>query len=133
MTDDVDINRLVKIFVKMRDRKSALAAEFKAEDDRVQSQMDAVKHALLEYCKSAGVESQRTEAGMFYRTVRSKYWTSDWAEMGAFVLEHKCTDLFEKRLHQGNMQSFLQENPTLRPPGLNISSEYTITIKKGKS
>jgi len=29
--------------------------------------------------------------------------------------------------------AFLEENPTLRPVGLNIDSEYTITVKKGKS
>jgi hypothetical protein len=133
MSDDIDINKLVKIFIKMRDRKAALAAAYKEEDDKLQSQMDTVKHALLGYCKDNGVESVRTEAGMFYRTVRSKYWTSDWDQMGKFILEHACPDLLEKRIHQGNMAAFLEENPTLRPAGLNIDSEYTITVKKGKS
>lgn len=133
MSDDIDINKLVKVFIKMRDRKAALAAAYKEEDDKIQSQMDTVRHALLGYCKDNNVESVRTESGMFYRTVRSKYWTSDWEQMGNFILEHKCPDLLEKRIHQGNMMSFLQENPTLRPVGLNIDSEYTITVKKGKS
>ena len=84
MTDGVDINKMVKVFVKMRDKKAELAAEFKAADDAIQVQMDAVKRALLDYCKENGVESARTEAGMFYRTVRSKYWTNDWGQMGAF-------------------------------------------------
>jgi ATP-dependent Lon protease len=122
----------VKVFVKMRDKKAELAAEFKAADDALQFQMDAVKRALLDYCKENGVESARTEAGMFYRTVRSKYWTNDWERMGAFIVEHKCPDLLEKRIHQGNMQTFLQDNPDLRPAGLSVDSEYTITVKKGK-
>lgn len=133
MSDDIDINKLVKVFIKMRDHKAALAAAYKEEDDKIQSQMDTVRHALLGYCKDKGVESVRTESGMFYRTVRTKYWTSDWEQMGSFILEHKCPDLLEKRIHQGNMMAFLQENPTLRPVGLNIDSEYTITVKKGKS
>lgn len=133
MSDNIDINKLVKIFIKMRDRKAALAAAYKEEDDKLQSQMDTVKHALLGYCKDNGVESARTESGMFYRTVRSKYWTSDWEQMGKFILEHECPDLLEKRIHQGNMAAFLEGNPTLRPVGLNIDSEYTITVKKGKS
>jgi hypothetical protein len=133
MTDVIDVNKLVRVFVKMRDKKAELAAEFKAADDAIQVQMDVVKRALLDYCKDNNVESVRTESGMFYRTVRSKYWTSDWEQMGAFIVEHKCPDLLEKRIHQGNMQTFLQENPDLRPAGLNIDSEYTITVKKGKS
>lgn len=133
MTDGIDINKLVKVFVKMRDKKAELAAEFKAADDAIQVQMDTVKRALLDYCKENGVESARTEAGMFYRTVRSRYWTIDWEQMGAFIVEHKCPDLLEKRIHQGNMQAFLQDNPDLRPAGLSVDSEYTITVKKGKS
>ena len=133
MTETIDINRLVKAFVKMRDKKAELAAAFKAEDDAISAQMDAVKRALLDYCKENGVESARTESGMFYRTVRSKFWTNDWEQMGAFIIEHKCPELLEKRIHQGNMQTFLQENPDLRPAGLSVASEYTITVKKGKS
>jgi len=133
MTEDIDVNRLVKAFVKMRDKKAELAAAFKAEDDAISAQMDAVKRALLDYCKENGVESARTESGMFYRTVRSKFWTNDWEQMGAFIIEHKCPELLEKRIHQGNMQTFLQENPDLRPAGLSVDSEYTITVKKGKS
>jgi len=133
MTETIDINRLVKAFVKMRDKKAELAAAFKAEDDAISAQMDAVKRALLDYCKENGVESARTESGMFYRTVRSKFWTNDWEQMGAFIIEHKCPELLEKRIHQGNMQTFLQENPDLRPAGLSVDSEYTITVKKGKS
>lgn len=133
MTETIDINRLVKAFVKMRDKKAELAAAFKAEDDAISAQMDAVKRALLDYCKENGVESARTESGMFYRTVRSKFWTNDWEQMGAFIIEHKCPELLEKRIHQGNMQTFLQENPDLRPAGLSVDSEYTITVRKGKS
>ena len=133
MTETIDINRLVKAFVKMRDKKAELAAAFKAENDAISAQMDAVKRALLDYCKENGVESARTESGMFYRTVRSKFWTNDWEQMGAFIIEHKCPELLEKRIHQGNMQTFLQENPDLRPAGLSVDSEYTITVKKGKS
>jgi len=133
MMDGIDVNKLVKVFVKMRDKKAELTAEFKAADDALQFQMDTVKRALLDYCKDNGVESVRTDAGMFYRTVRSKYWTNDWERMGAFIVDNKCPDLLEKRIHQGNMQAFLQDNPDLRPEGLSIDSEYTITVKKGKS
>lgn len=126
----IDINKLVKVFVKIRDHRRALSDAFEAEDKKLESQMDKVKLALLEYCKEAGVESARTDAGTFYRTVRTRYTTSNWEEMGKFILEHEATDLLEKRLHQGNMKQFLEENPTLRPKGLNVDSEYAITVRK---
>jgi hypothetical protein len=52
--------------------------------------------------------------------------------MGKFILEHQVPDLLEKRIHQGNMKQFLEENPELLPPGLNSDSEYTVTVRRKK-
>jgi hypothetical protein len=50
--------------------------------------------------------------------------------MHNFVLEHRATELFEKRLNQSNMKQFLEENPELVPKGLNVDSEYVITVRR---
>ncbi len=47
-------------------------------------------------------------------------------------MENNATDLLEKRLHQGNMRTFLEENPDKLPPGLNADNEYTITVRRKK-
>jgi hypothetical protein len=39
-------------------------------------------------------------------------------------------DLLEKRIAQINMAHFLEENPTIVPPGLNSTTEYDITVTK---
>jgi len=36
----------------------------------------------------------------------------------------------EKRIAQTNMATFLEENPDLLPPGLNVDSKYTISIRR---
>jgi len=38
--------------------------------------------------------------------------------------------LLEKRIAQGNMAKFLEENPGLLPPGLNSNTEYGISVRK---
>ena len=50
--------------------------------------------------------------------------------MHKFILEHKVPELLEKRVAQGNMKAFLEENPDLLPAGLNIDSEYTVTVRR---
>jgi hypothetical protein len=105
-------------------------AAFEAEEKALKEQMTKVKSALLEYCKEQNVESVRTGEGLFYRGVTTRYWTSDWESMGKFVVEHNVPELLEKRLHQGNTKQFLEANPDLLPPGLNVDSEYTITVRK---
>ena len=126
----VPVEKLVKVFLKMKQKRAEITAAFTEQDEKIKAQMDKVKSALLEYCKDQNLESVRTTEGLFYRTVRTNYWTSDWESMGKFVVENNAPELLEKRLHQSNMKQFLEENPDLLPPGLNVDSEYTITVRR---
>ena len=134
MTDGVvtDLDRLVSVYVKIRDKKSELAAEFNEKEKELDAKLDKLKAVLLEHCKETGVESVKTASGTFWRTQRKRFWTSDWDAMNRFIVENEAVDLLEKRIHQGNMKQFLEENPDTLPPGLNADSEYSITVRRKK-
>lgn len=122
----VPAEKLVRVYLKMKAAKENLDAEVK----KIDTQMGQIKAALLAYCKEQNLESVRTTEGLFYRSIKKRYTTNNWEAMGKFVLEHQIPELYEKRLHQGNIQQFLEEHPDLLPPGLNVDSEYTITVRK---
>lgn len=130
MTSKVKLDQLTKVYVKIRDKRSELSAKFKEEDERLKSQQDTIKKALLNYCKEENVDSVRTEHGVFYRSVRTRYWTNDWESMHQFIVEHNVPQLLDKRINQTNIKDFLAENPELSPPGLNIDSEFSIAVRK---
>lgn len=124
------LDKLVSVYIKLRDQKTQIRRELEEKEAELDGKMNVVKEALLEHCKATGAESVRTAEGTFYRSIKSKYWTSDWDAMNKFILENNAVDLLEKRLHQTNMRTFLEENPEKLPPGLNVESEYTITIRR---
>lgn len=126
----VSVDKLTKAFIKIRDKRSTMKREFDAKDQELREKQDKIKVALLDYCKSQNVESVRTEEGMFYRTVRKRYWTSDWASMHKFILARELPEFFEKRLNQGVVADYLEEHPDDLPPGLNVDAEYQITVRK---
>ena len=128
----VNIDKLVKTFIRIRNKRSELSAEFKEADEKLSKQQDKIKFAMLDHCKEQGVDSVKTADGVFYRTIRKKIWTNDWESMYKFVLKHEVPELFEKRLHQTNVKQFLEENPDLQPAGLNVDSEYVISVRKNK-
>ena len=130
MSEPISIERLTATYIKIRDARTALAAKFKAEDGELQEQLEQVKRALLEYCDANGLESARTSAGMFYRTVKTRYWTSDWESVYKFVLDNNLPELFEKRLNQSVVKELIEEDPDFALPGLNSDSEYVITVRK---
>jgi hypothetical protein len=134
MTDGVvtDLDRLVSVYIKIRDKKNELAAAFAEQEKELEGKLDTVKQALLEHCKATGTESVKTASGTFWRTQKKRFWTSDWDAMNRFIVENEAVDLLEKRIHQGNMKQFLEENPEVLPPGLNADSEYSITVRRKK-
>jgi hypothetical protein len=130
--EGISVEKLTKTYIKIRAKRSELSAEFKEKDGKLVEQLDRVKRALLEYCKEQNVESVRTSEGLFYRSVKQKYWTSDWESMYNFVLDNKVPEFFDKRLNQSNVRQFLEENPDLVPKGLNVDSEYVLSVRKNK-
>ena len=128
--EDKLAEKLTRVYLKIRDKKSQLAAEFKKQEEDLDQQLTKVKVALLDYCKEQGVESVKTSEGIFYRSVKTRYWTSDWEAMHQFIMEHNVPEFMEKRLNQTNVKAFLEENPDVVPKGLNVDSEYVISVRK---
>jgi hypothetical protein len=50
--------------------------------------------------------------------------------MYKFVMENEVPEFFDKRLNQGNVRQFLEDNPDLVPKGLNVDSEFAIAVRK---
>ena len=137
MADAVDVSgvplaKMTKVYLKIKAERDKLSAEYKEADDKLVRQQDKIRSTLLGYLKENDIKSVKTDAGTFYRTVKQKYWTSDWENMHKFILEHEVPEFLDKRLNQKNVKEFLEENPDLLPKGLNVDAEFALTIRKGK-
>ena len=133
MTDELPIEKLTRVYIKMRDKKDELSRELEEKIGELEADMKRVKLAILDHMKELNAESLRTNSGTVFRTVRTTYSTNDWDSMNKFILEHGLSDLLEKRIHQTNMKAFLEENPDELPPGLNANMEYSVTIRRSKN
>jgi hypothetical protein len=126
MTEEVNTEKLAKIYVKIRDKRRELekqVAELKEQQDTVGSQ-------LLEICKAEGAQTIRTQFGTVSRRITKNYWTSDWDSFFKFLKENDAFSLMHQRINSTNMAQFLEENPDLHPPGLNADVNQTIVIVK---
>jgi uncharacterized protein YqeY len=133
MTEEISADKLVAVYIKMRDKRAELLREYEDSDSGVKTQMELVEAKLLELCKSVGADSLKTKHGTVMRGVKTRYWTSDWASMHKFILEHQMPDLLEKRISQSTLKQLLDENPDLMPPGINVDSKYSVTVRRSTS
>jgi hypothetical protein len=129
-TEVVPLDKLAKIYRKMRDRVSELTREYDTEVEIIKAQQAEIVTAMKEQMQALGVTSVRTDQGTVVLSVKTRYSTSDWDSFKTFVTEHDALDLFEKRIAQTNMKQFLEENPGVVPPGLNSNAEYDISVRK---
>ena len=127
--DDNKIEKLMQASVNMRDKMEEL--ENQITDIKVQK--DKVDLALNEACRTLNVTSLKTKVGTLSRTLKTRYWSSDWPSMYEFILENKLPEFFEKRLVQSAIKDYLEQNPDKAPPGLQATSEYTVRITKSRN
>jgi len=127
-----DADKLVKVYIKIRDAKERKVKQHEEELALLEQQLDVVEQELLAICKATGQDGGKTENGSFTRTVKTRYWTSDWDSMYQFIKNHDAPELLERRIHQGNFKEFLQDNPDKMPEGMNVDSRYSITVRRAK-
>ena len=125
-----DATQLVQVYIKIRDAKEIKRKQMEAEIAELEIQLDAVEQELLELCKTTGQDGGKTTFGSFTRSVKTRYWTSDWDSMYKFIREHDAPDLLERRIAQSNFSQFIKENPELMPAGVNVESKYSITVRR---
>jgi len=126
----VPLDKLAKIYRKLRGKIAELTQEYDTQVETLKAQQDEIKNAMKDQMKALGVTSVRTPEGTVVLSVKTRYSTQDWDEFKKFVLANEALELLEKRIAQTNMAQFLEENPGSMPPGLNSSSEYDISVRK---
>lgn len=128
--DTIPLDRLAKVYRKIRDQISELTKEYDTQVEVLKAQQEEIKNAMKDQMQALGVTSVRTPQGTVVMSVKTRYSTADWDSFKKFVVEHDAIDLFEKRIAQSNMKQFLEENPGVVPPGLNSNAEYDISVRK---
>ena len=126
-------DELVRVYIKIRQTIREKEAEHKAQIADMKEDFERVGIELLDHCKNNNVKSVVTEFGTFYRVVRTKYWTSDWAAMFKFIHENDAAHVLDKRININAMEEFLEHNPETLPVGLHSEKAYTIQVRKPTS
>ena len=127
---DITADKLVRAYIKMRDKRAQLKAAYEEDDNAIKEEMAQVEQYLLDTCKATGAESIKTAHGTAIRSIQTRYWTGDWEQMHKFIRDNDALDLVERRISQLNMKNYLRENPDVLPPGLNVDNKYTVTVRR---
>jgi len=128
--EQIPMDKLARVYLKIRTRIQELTKDYESEVEELKAQQDEIKAAMKDQLMALGSKSVKTDQGTVILTTKTRYFTQDWDAFKTFVVEHDALDLYEKRIHQSNMAKFLEDNPSLVPPGLNSDKEFDISVRK---
>lgn len=123
-------DKIVAAYIKIRDSIETIKQRHKEELRTLEEQLEILNQELLERCEAAGGNISVPNVGRVTRRVVRQYWTNDWPSMYQMIKEHDAFHLLHQRIATKQMQQFLEENPNLVPPGLNLDSSYAVTVTR---
>ena len=113
---DVTYDRIIRTYVRMRDARSALKAEFEKKDRELKDQQETLESFLLGSMNTGGVTSLRTSAGTAYRTETMVPTGSDWSAFYAWVKETNGFDFLFKSIKADAIKDFMDQHDGEVPP-----------------
>lgn len=132
MTDaDIPVDRLAKIYRKMRAAEQELTREYESKIEAIKQQREQVGLALKDRILALGdgVTSLKTDQGTVILSKKTRYYPQDRDALKKFIIDNEAVDLLEFRVAQKNMATFIAENPENQPPGLNVITEFDVTVR----
>lgn len=128
--EEIPLDKLAKVYLRMRDKLQELTREYESQAEEVKNQMDLVKGSMKDRLLALGATSSKTTAGTIILSQKTRYYAQDWDAMKQFIRDNDALDLFEKRLAQTNMATFLEQNPGVVPPGLQTQTEFDVSVRR---
>ncbi len=129
-TEKLNADKLASAFLNIRDAYYALKKENEEKEDELKAQMETLQAEMNRLCEEQNATSIKTTSGTIIRSVATKYYTKDWDSLYQFINTHQAPYLLEKRISNGAMRDFLEDNPDVFPMGMNTDRAYSVTVRR---
>ena len=103
MSETVPMDKLARIYIKIRNRVQELNQEYETQLEELKAQQAEIANAIKDQMLALGSTTIKTDSGTIMLNKKTRYNTSDWDEFKRFMVEHDAIDLLEKRIAQTNM------------------------------
>ena len=128
--DPVTLDRLAKVYLKIRDTLSAENRAWEEREAYLKAQQAAIASEMKDRLQALGAKSAGTTFGTVSLKTTTRYYFQDWEAADKFIIEQQAPFLLERRVSQSKMKAFLEANPGVVPPSLNTMSELSVSVTK---
>lgn len=123
-------DRLVAVYVKMRDDLSAQEKKFKDFKAGRKDEMQKVADALQKIMDDTGQESMKTTAGTAFKATKDFISVEDWNQVLGYVEETGDLAIFNKSVNKTVIKEYMGDHDGITPPGLAYGMKTEIQIRR---
>lgn len=120
---------LVDRYLNLRNARDEMKKVFAERMAPINEEMGQVEASLLKLLDSIGAQNARTESGTAYISKRTSITVNAWDDFLTYVRDNDLWQLLEKRVSKSAAAEYQEENGVY-PPGLDVSTERVINIRK---
>jgi hypothetical protein len=123
-------DEIVAGYIKLRDKKAAIKAEYDAKVAEIDKVLDKIEAKLIKHFQETGLEAIRTDVGTAYKSTRVSATVGDWDALLAHILDTENYQLLERRVSKKAVEEYKTANEDL-PPGVGWREELTVNVRRG--
>lgn len=127
---EVKTNEIVDKYIKLRDKKAKMKADFDASVAEIDSLLDQMEAVIMQELDSQGATSIKTASGTAYIQSRVSASVADWdAYFFGFVVPNQAWEFLERRVSKTAVEQYKAANEDV-PPGVNYSETRTVNVRR---
>lgn len=126
---EATIDMLVAGYMRLRERRDAIKAEYEEKLSGVTSFMEEIEKNISHMSIEQGAEGYKTKHGTVFFTMINRCNVQDWQQVLAFVKENDAYDLLTKAVKKDAVREYIEKMQRV-PPGLDWATIRTFNCRK---
>ncbi len=126
----MNVEKLVKAYIKLRDTRTQLSREFDEQDGALKEKQQRLEAELLKYLNMSGVDSMTTPAGTVYKQEEVTPTGSNWESFYEWVAKNNAFDALERRIKKTFVKEYMETHNGGVPPGVSVFREFVVRIRR---
>lgn len=126
---NLNINKLVDSYVRLRDRKRNLEDDFKKRMQPYTKLMGEIEGQMMQYMHAQGVDSASTPGGTVYLSTTNRCTIKDGSAFRQWVVTNDQYELVDWRANANAVFDYIREHNGQQPPGVNPSTFTAVRFR----
>ena len=127
----MDVNKLTKAYVRLRDAKLELKKKFDEEEAKFKAKLELLEAQMLKFLNESKLDSVKTPSGTFYRQEEITHTGSDWQAFYDWIKENDGFEFLERRIKKTAIKEYMDANEGGIPPGVSVYREFSVRVRRG--